>query len=176
MHTRSNIDQITAFISIWLVPKETLTVSVRSVYFLFQRTFIDLFVQRVHSGQHVAESLKAGICCWTLEPWFLVNITEFCPTRTCKKDTRVKSSCWCKTGFENVSDSCRGINTMIWIRIMDLDNYDRCLILAQFVWWMYVIAKSVRVRKSSQPNVSSRMLLELILSLSVCRTELYSSL
>lgn len=41
---------------------------------------------------------------------------------------------------------------------------------------MYVIAKSVRVRKSSQPNVSSRMLLELILSLSVCRTELYSSL
>lgn len=37
--------------------------SVMSVYFLFQRTFIDLFVQRVHSGQHVAESLKAGICC-----------------------------------------------------------------------------------------------------------------
>lgn len=171
MHTRSDIDQITAFISIWLVPKETLTVSVMSVYFLFQRTFIDLFVQRVHSGQRVAESLKAGICCWTL-----VNITEVCPARTCKKDTRVKSSCWCKTGFENVSDSCRGINTMIWIRIMDLDNYDRCLILAQFVWWMYVIAKSVRVRKSSQPNVSSRLLLELILSLSVCRTELYSSL
>lgn len=44
---------------------------------------------------------------------------------------------------------------------MDLDSYDRCLILAQFVWWMYVIAKSVdnTVCNQSEKSFSAYRLL-----------------